>query len=542
MKRKNISLIVFLVIIVQCTPPQKDHGKSVFYYNEAEGITNLDPAFASNYENIWWVSQIFNGLVQMDDNLNIIPCIAKGWSISEDGLKYTFMLREDVYFQDNKCFKGHKGRLVKASDFSYSFSRILDKSVASPGIWIFSHLDKENPFLAPDDTTFIVNLKQNFTPFLSMLSMPYCNVVPHEALTTYGPDFRENPVGTGPFTFNFWIDNSRLSLLKNNNYFEKDENGNNLPYLDAISVSFVKDRSNMFLDFLKGEYDMISSLHPAYKDQLLNEDGTLSEVYADRYYLLKQPYLKTDYLGILVDDSLSLSTNSPLANKKVRQAMSCAINKESMVRYIRNNTCSAANSGFVPKGLSSFNENLKSYEYDPQRARDLLSEAGYPDGLKDIRLSTTSAYVELCQFVQHEFEQVGIELSIDVLPTSNHRQGVANSNIMFFRKSWIADYPDSENFLALFYSKNYSPKGANYTHYKNDLYDRLYEESIIERDPVERNKLYQSMDSMIVEDVPLIPLLYDQVVRFVSKDIEGLESDGMNSLKLKRVRKVISEI
>jgi len=517
---------------------ERDQGKSVFYYNEAEGITSLDPAFANNAENIWWVSQIFNGLVQMDDNLNILPAIAESWNISDDGLKYTFKIKDDVHFQDNACFKHGKGRVVKASDFAFSFSRILDKNVASPGIWIFSHLDKSDPFEAPDDTTFIVNLKQSFGPFLSMLSMPFCNVLPPEAIEKYGVDFRSNPVGTGPFKFNFWLENNRLSLLRNPNYFEKDEEGNQLPYLDAISVSFVKDRSNMFLDFLKGEYDMISSIHPAYKDQLLNEDGSLSDAYADRYYLMKQPYLKTDYLGFLRDDSLSLSKESPVANKKVRQAMSHAINKKDMVRYIRNNTCSPAYSGFVPEGLSSFDKNLTSYSYDPERARQLLAEAGYKDGIKGIKLSTTSAYVELCQFVQHEMEQIGIEMTIDVLPTSNHRQGVSSSEILFFRKSWIADYPDSENFLSLFYSKNYSPKGANYTHYKNPTFDRYYEAALIEKDPIRRNKLYRSMDSLIIEDVPLIPLLYDQVVRFVNKDLTGLESDAMNSLKLKRVRKV----
>jgi len=530
--------LALIALCLNCTPVIKDQGKSVFYYNEAEGVTSLDPAFANNFENIWWVNQIFNGLVQMDDNLNIIPSIAKSWNISENGLKYTFTLRPDVFFHANDCFKESKGRAVVAKDFVYSFSRILDKKVASPGIWIFSHLDKSKPFEAPNDTTFVVNLKQSFGPFLSMLSMPFCNVLPKEAIDKYGLDFRSNPVGTGPFTFNFWLENNRLSLLRNPNYFEIDEAGNQLPYLDAVSVSFVKDRSNMFLDFLKGEYDMISSIHPAYKDQLLNEDGTLSEAYADRFYLLKQPYLKTDYLGLLRDDSLDLSVNTPMANKKVRQAMSHAINKKAMVRYIRNNTCSPAYSGFVPEGLSSFNRNLKSYEYNPEKARQLLREAGYEDGIKGLRLSTTSAYVELCQFVQHEMEQIGIELAIDVLPTSNHRKGVSNSEILFFRKSWIADYPDSENFLALFYSKNYSPKGANYTHYKNAYYDQLYEEALIEKDPTKRNQLYQSMDSMIVEDVPLIPLLYDQVIRFVSKDVVGLESDAMNSLKLKRVKKV----
>lgn len=533
---KLVHTLCFILLLAACTPVEKDQGKKVFYYNEAEGVTSLDPAFASNYENIWWVSQIFNGLVQMDADLNVVPCIAKDWSISDDGLQYIFHLRDDVLFQKNDCFKS-ENRIVKSSDFEYSFNRVVDPNVASPGLWIFKYLDKNIPFETPNDRTFIINLEQQFTPFLGMLTMPYCNVVPPEAVEFYGEDFRANPVGTGPFQLNFWIENNRLTLVKNPNYFEKDQDGNALPYLDAVSVSFVKDRSTMFLDFLKGKYDMISSIHPAYKDELLNQDGTLAEAYADKFYLIKQPYLNTEYLGVMVDDSLSLSNESPMHNPKVRRALSHAINRKAMVRYIRNNTCSPAYAGFIPEGLLAFDENQKGNLYDPEKARALLQEAGYQDGIGEITLSTTSSYVELCQFIQHELEQIGVQVKVDVLPVSNHRRGVSNSEILFFRKSWIADYPDAENFLALFYSKNFSPKGANYTHYANAQYDSLYEKSLVVTNPTERVQLYREMNQIAIDDMPLIPLIYGQVVRFANKDVTGLESDAMNTLKLKRVRK-----
>ncbi len=531
---------IILCLVLSCSSKESiEKSKDVFYYNEAAGISSLDPAFANNQENIWWVNQIFDGLVEMDDNMKVIPHIAKSWEIDSAATTYTFHLRNDVFFHNDACFNDGKGRKLNAEDFVYSFTRINERRVATPGAWIFSQVSNEEPFKAVNDSTLVIKLEEPFAPFLSILSMQYCTVVAKEAEEYYKKDFGRNPVGTGPFKFNFWLDNNVLALLKNENFFQKDADGSSLPYLDAIKVHFVRDKGVMFLDFLKGEYDMISSLHPSYKDELLTKQGELNAVYANDYYLQKEPYLKTDYLGFYMDKNSELSKNSPLMDKRVRQAFNLAINRDELVLFIKNNTSKSAELGFVPPSIIKKSKSLFKYEYNPSKARELLEKAGFPmgKGIPEIPLATTQDYVDLCEFAQNELSKIGVKVRIEVMPTANQRSTVANGQSLFFRKSWIADYADAENFLGLYYSKNFAPNGSNYSHFKSDQFDLLYEQAMQTASVEERESLYTKMDSILSEESPVIPVFYDEVIRFVSNDISGLNSNAMNLLDLKRVKK-----
>jgi peptide/nickel transport system substrate-binding protein len=236
----------------------------------AEGLETLDPAYAKNQTIMWMVHQLYNTLVEVDDRLNIRPSLARTWDISADGLVYTFHLRDDVYFQDDPAFPGGKGRRLTARDIVYSFRRIMDPRTASPGAWIFN--DKVNPqngFSAVDDTTFRLTLLKPFHPILGILTMPYCSVVPREAVEKYGKDFRRHPCGTGPFRFSYWDEGQALILLKNPRYFERGSTGRSLPYLDAVKITFVSSKAVEFLMFLQGQLDMMKDIDISYKDDLL---------------------------------------------------------------------------------------------------------------------------------------------------------------------------------------------------------------------------------------------------------------------------------
>ncbi|NJO68939.1 MAG: ABC transporter substrate-binding protein, partial [Bacteroidetes bacterium] len=192
--------------LVSCNSSKKEENRKAFRYNESKGITTLDPAFARRENEIRPISQLFNGLLEMDDSLKIKPSVAKSWEISDDGTGYTFHLRNDLYFHNHRLFPGGKGRKVNANDFVYSFNRILDPKIASPGLWIFSQVDtfQRNGFRALNDSTFFIKLVRPFASFLGLLTMPYCYVVPFEIADHYGRDFRNNPVGTGPFMLKIW--------------------------------------------------------------------------------------------------------------------------------------------------------------------------------------------------------------------------------------------------------------------------------------------------------------------------------------------------
>jgi oligopeptide transport system substrate-binding protein len=544
--KKTLYYYLFLtVFIISCGPPEQDEDtfKTVFKYNEPGGITSLDPAFSRNIENIWPITQLFNGLVQMNADMQIEPCIAESWRISDDGKIYTFKLRNDVFFQDNEVFKEGKGRKVVAQDFVYSFWRIIDENTASPGTYIFNNLDKSDEnnymgFIAEDETTLKIYLKQPFPPFLGLLSMAYCSVVPKEAVEFYGNDFRRNPVGTGPFMLKNWKEGVKLIMIKNDNYFEK-ENGAKLPYLDAVSISFVKDPQVAFLDFIRGNYDFKSGLDATYKDEILTKDGNLNEAYEGKFIMQKQPWLETIYLGVLIDNQSNDKTN-PLKEKAIRQAINYGFDREKMVKYLRNNIGKPATSGFIPFGMPSFNETVvKGYKYNPEKAKELLFLAGYPEGknMPKITLATTSMYLFLCEYIQHELSDLGFNVGVEVFDEAAFREMVAQSKLPIFNKSWIADYPDAENFLTLFHSESFSPKGPNYTHFKNYEYDKLYEKAMNEVNDSLRFKIYQEMDKIIIENAPIIPLYYNEVVRFIQKDVKGLELNAMNMLILKRVKK-----
>lgn len=531
------------LVLFSCGQAESDSEKKFFRYNESGEITSLDPASAKRTENIWAVNQMFNGLVQLDDNLNVAPCIAKSWEISDSGRVYTFHLRTDVFFHDHPLFPDGKGRKVVAQDFVLSLFRLMDMDEEQSAKYLFSNVARDERsdnlgFIAPDDSTFVIYLSQPFPPFLNILTMQYCSVIPNEIVNHFGPEFRTNPVGTGPFMYKAWDEGVRLVLVKNENYFEK-HGDTRLPYLDGITVNFIKDKQNAFIDFEKGDADMLSGADMVNIDLIIDKDGKLKPEYEGKFKMQTGSYLKTDYLGFLVDSDSSIVKNSALRIKEVRQAIGYAIDREKIVKHLRNSIGSAATQGFVPKGMPSFDQGLQGFTYDPEKSRALLAKAGYPagKGLEEITLHITEQYLDLSQFIEHELEEVGIPMKIVLNRPIVQIELIAKAQVNFFRKSWVADYADAENFFACFYSKNFSPQGPNYTHFKNREYDSLFEQSLQEANDAKRFELYKQMDRILIAEAPMVPLFYDQVFRLVSNNITEFSLNPMNLLDLKRVKK-----
>ena len=520
---KRFILLLPALLLLSCHSHRHD-DKQIFHYNESAGIATLDPAFAKDQSLIWGCKQIYNGLVQLDTALRVEPCIAKCWDISDDGLTYTFTLRDDVRFHEPAS------RRVVAEDFVYSFNRIVDPAVASPGGWIFSDVAS---FSAPDDTTFVIRLKKPFAPFLSQLGMVYCSVVPREVVERYGKEFRSHPCGTGPFHFQYWKEGVKLVLRRNEDYFESDEEGRRLPYLDAVAVTFIVDRQTVFMEFIKGKLDFMNSIDASYKDEILTPDGKLKEKYASRINLRSTPYLNTEYLGFRMEDA-----EGPLSDVRVRQAINYGFDREKMMRYLRNNIGTPGTGGFVPLGLPGFDTlQAYGYRYDPERAKQLLAQAGYPDGqgLPRLKLSTTANYLDLCKYIQQQLGLIGIDVQVDVNPPAPLREQMAQGKVAWFRGSWVADYPDAENYLSLFYSPNRAPAGPNYTRFASRQVDKLYLQARNCTDPQRSMELYRTIDSLVMQQAPVVVLYYDQILHFTHKRVHGLYANAMNTLDLRRV-------
>ncbi|GHA57871.1 ABC transporter substrate-binding protein [Pontibacter akesuensis] len=547
------SLILYLSTILglfsACSEAAKTGtDKTVFRYNQPEALSSLDPAFARNQANIRAVTQLYNGLVELDQELKTGPGIAKSWEVSEDGRSYTFHLRDDVYFHDSEVFKSGKGRKVTAADFEYSFKRIVDPATASTGAWVFndkvltdaSGAISDTAFLAVNDSTFKVYLNEPFIAFMEILTMPYAYVVPQEAVAKYGKDFRANPVGTGPFVFKLWDEGNAIVMHRNPRYWKKDAQGQQLPYLDAVQITFITDKKSEFLTFMQGKLDYLSGIKEGSRDLILNNDGTIQEDFKDAFTVQKVPYLNTEYIGFQLDPTNLSNPNPALKDKRVRQALSYAINKKEMIAYFRNNMGIPGESGMVPPSLPSFDAKaVVGYSYNPQKAVALLQEAGYNAGNPlQMRLSTVAEHKELAEYMQKKWAEVGAKVQIDINQAPAHQETVDNGRAPFFMKSWLGDYPDAENYLALFYSKNFSPAGPNKTHFVNEEFDRLYEKANLERDVKKRWALYQQMDQIVMDEAPVIVLFYDEVIMLTQNNIVGLEANPMNTLKLEQVRKL----
>lgn len=536
MQVKPLLWFLLIVFFHSSCNNHRSSSKSVFRYNESSNIASLDPAFAKNQSIIWAVHQLFNSLVETDQQLNIAPSLAKRWTISEDRRIYTFYLRNDVFFHDNDAFAGGRGRKMTAKDVEYSLRRITDPATASSGAWIFNNrVDPVKGFAALNDTVFQLTLIKPFTPILGLLSMQYCSVVPREVVEKYGKDFRSHPCGTGPFHLKSWEEGQALIMLKNEKYFEHDDEGNSLPYLDAIKISFNTSKASEFLLFRQGKLDFVNDIDVSFKDEILSKAGALKKEWKGKIVLSKHSYLNTEYLGILVDSNNTLVKNSPLRLKKVRQAINYGFDRKKLMMYLRNSIGTPAENGFIPAGLPSFDSSLRGYSYQPAKARALFQSAGFGNGnMPQIKLLTIAIYSELASFIARELETIGINVKVEVVQKGLLLEQTAKSQVPFFRGSWIADYPDAENYLGVFYGKNPAP--PNYTRYQNSTYDRLYEEALGVTDENTRYMLYRKMDSMILDDAPVIPLWYDEVIHLVQPGISGFQPNGLNLLELRRVR------
>jgi peptide/nickel transport system substrate-binding protein len=357
--------------------------------------------------------------------------------------------------------------------------------------------------------------------------------VPKEIVEHYGSEFRSKPIGTGPFKFKRWEENIKLIFRKNNRYFETDSTGTSLPYLESIAITFLPDKQSEFLQFVQGNIDFLNSLDASYKDELLTADGKLREQYASTINMTRGPYLNTEYLGFYLD-----SDTPEIQSELIRKAINYGFDREKMMTYLRNGIGNPAHGGFIPIGLPGHDESI-GFTYQPEKSKQLIDQFKKESGIKnpEITLTTTNNYLSFCEFIQRELEKNGLKINVDVMPEATLRTARSNGKVDMFRSSWIADYLDAENYLSIFYSKNFAPNGSNYFHYKSEVFDSLYDKAFTITDIEKRKHLYTTMDSLAMQKAIMVPLYYDEVIRFTQKNIKGLEINPINLLDLRRVTK-----
>lgn len=516
---------------------------NVLRINLTTSPASLDPAYARDQAMTWCTQQLYEGLVALDDSMRPVPALANRWEVTDSGRTYTFFLRQNVRFHPDTCFHTPDStRSVTAHDVVFSLTRICDPATASPGLWIFSgrilglddfraqRADTLAGIRALNDTTVQIRLQAPYPPFLTLLTMPYGSVLPPEAVRAYGKSFRSHPVGTGPYRFKRWDEGRSLVFQAHPHYREPG-----LPRTPFVQFRFQPDRLLAFVELVRGNLDMVDGLDPALKDEVLAPDGALQDKYLDRVRYWSAPQLTTEYLGFQTDTTLS---PGPWAHPLLHQAVAYAIDRHALVRYLRNNTATPGVYGFIPPATPGFSDTLTGYRYAPERARTLLAQAGFPNGrgLPPLRLVTSPAYREQGEFLQAALAQVGIRIQLEALEGAAAREQIYQGRATAWRASWVADYPDGENFLALFYGPNTAPGGPNTTRYANPAYDARYQAALRAPTDSARYAAYARLERQVLDDCPVVVLYYYRIVRFTHPRVQGFPVNPMDlMLPLKEV-------
>lgn len=452
--------------------------------------STLDPAKLSDVYAINVSNNLFDGLVEFDAKLNVRPAIAKIWKISRDHQSYLFRLRRGVKF--------HSGREVTAEDFVYSFKRILSPELKSPAASLFLKIKGAEAFhegqsqtivglAAPDPYTLTIELEKPFAPFLSILAMANAKVVPKEAI---GEDFDRKPIGTGPFRFHSWEPETAITLTANRKYFADQPKLNTLRFIIYKNV----DWESVYGDFEKGLLDQ--SLIPSGE----YEQASLAAYpRAEKPTLISKPGLNIVYLGLN-------TTMAPFQDRRVRQAIYHAVDRE---KIVKENTRwrSMPAKGVLPPGIAGFNPLFEGYAYDPQKARQLLAESGYPGGrgIPPIELWTVAKTERVHRQLEAYRDFLG-EIGIQVIPkvAENWKEFIARINdkqAAMYYAAWYADFPDPDNFL---FNLCHSESRSNRMGYQSEEVDRMLEAARSETDYGMRVELYREIEKKVMYDAPLI--------------------------------------
>lgn len=469
---------------------------------------SLDPAHITDTVSHAVASELFDGLVTFDHELNIRPAIAAHWTISEDGRIYTFDLRDGVRF--------HNGRPVTAEDFRYSFERLLHPKTRSERTWILEKLEGTRQFMAGEvprvpgikvlgALKLQLTLERPFAPFLALLAYPAASVVPRETVERWGRQFSTHPMGTGPFRFREWFHDDRIVLEANPDYFQ------GTPYLDQIVFRVIPDDMARFQEFKAGNLEHTDV--PSGFFQVIRDDPSLSGM------LVSRPSLGINAIQFNVD-------RPPFRNNRaLRQAFNYGVNKEAIAEVILEGRVSPARS-VLPPGMFAHNPGLPGYPYNIQKALQLMAEAGYERGrgLPPLTLyyNTGLANRQISEFVQGALRAIGVSLELRELDWPAYLNLVDRGDAPLFRLGWLADYPDPENFLTvLFHSRNIGSKG-NLSRYRNPRVDALLDRADASLDPAERVRLYREAEEVIIEDAPWIFLHYYSTDVLIQPWVRGL--------------------
>ena len=568
-----VMLVLCVGIVASCTKPGKPEGTfrpakggkmygGIYRMNEVGEMSSLDPVRINDVTSSHVAACIYDKLLTFNAKLELIPELAHHWTVSNDGLTYTYHLQTNVWFHDDPAFHDGKGRRFTAHDAKYSFTRICDARTGSKN---FAYLrDKVvgateyfeatqkaqetgtepspngvSGFEVVNDSTFAIHLVSVFAPFEYYVALTGMSIHPHEAVEKYGKDFFKHPVGTGPFYFVSWEPDRSLVLKKNQRYWKYDSAGNQLPFLDGVRFSFMKDDKLQLLEFAAGNLEESYRIPNEFFADVVNENKEPKGRWA-RFKLLHVPALSTQFYGMVTTDPF-------FRDVRIRKAFNMAVDRKRIIKYVlRGQAAGPAEHGLVPSSMPGYPYNeIRGYHFDPVAARQLLAEAGYPagKGLPPITLQLNSGggrNAQIAEAIQSMLEEnLHITVRLEQVEFARHLEKIDRGQAPFYRLGWVGDYPDPETFLNLYYGK-LVPKGPgispiNSTRFVNSEYDTVFEQAMSTTNKQQRMELYRKAEQIAIDNAPMLLIFHDEDYRFIQPYVRDYPNNAMDKLMLDEV-------
>ena len=556
-----------LVLIFSCSSPDRTEDSSmkltkargdrfyggVFRLNESEYLKNLFPHNITDAYSYRIACQIYEGLFKFDDEtLKVIPALAENYGLDESGKIYTIKLKEGVYFHDDPCFENGVGREVTAEDVKYCFTRLCTQNINNQ---LFSSIFKNilegaNKYYnatqngnIPDFEVSGIKIIDKYTIqlklikpnsiFMVNLSMPGCFIYPREAEDTYGLDMRVKAVGTGPFELSNLDEDISIILKKNKKYHGVDEYGNQLPFLDALSIQFIKDKKTELFEFRKRNLDMIYRLPTDHIIEILDESQSENQGEYREYELQRVPEMATQFLTFNLENTI-------FSNINVRKAFNYAIDREKILDFVLNGEGFAPGiNGITPPVLSDYNiEDIDGYTLNVDSARYFMDKAGYRDGKNFPKIElflnpegerNTNVAIEIQKQLK---DHLNINIELTILPFAQLIEKSFQGSFNLMRAGWVADYPSAENFLWIFYGQNVPNNKdrisyPNISRYSSSEFDRYFNEALNAKSIEEANVLFKKAEKKLMKDAPIVVLWYDEGYRLIQSYVKNFPNNPM---------------
>ncbi|MEH7125041.1 ABC transporter substrate-binding protein [Bacillus sp. JJ1773] len=475
--------------------------KDTLVYGRSGDSTSLDPISTTEGETFKVTENIFETLLEYgDQDTTVNPGLAEEWSVTDDGVSYTFKLRKGVKFHDGTDFNAEAvvfnfNRWMNGNEESFPYYSMFGGYKGEEG-----HVIKE--VKAVDDYTVQFDLTRPQAPFLKNIAMSPFGMASPAAVEKYGDKFRENPVGTGPFKFVEWKQNDTITIEKNTEYWKVG-----YPKINKVIFRVIPENTARLNSLANGEIDIMDGLNNSDEATVLGND---------KLQIIERPSMNVGYIG--------LTTNrKPFDNKLVRQAINHAVDKQSIIDAFYGGKADAAVNP-MPSSIEGYNDAIEPYPYDLEKAKALLKEAGYENGFEiDLwAMPVARPYMpeaqKVAEVIQESLSKIGVKANIQSVEWATYLDKASKGEFDMFMLGWTGDNGDPDNFLYTLLDKD-SIGSNNYSYYSNDELHDILIQAQTEPEQEKRNELYRKAQEIIHDDAPWVPLVHSTPLLAAAKDV-----------------------